>query len=254
MPTSTNATLVEPDPVAPDSASPSRDKSEPRSATPPAAHLVGVAHRLGDRWALRGITLRVDTGETVAVVGPNGSGKTTLLRILATSLVPLRGSGEVFGHDLASDPDAVRRVVAMLGHSTGLYDELTAAENLAFAVRMQGDAPSAGMIDGVLDAVGMLTHGGDRVRTLSSGMRRRIALARLLLRRPRLLLLDEPYNALDAAGVELVDGLIRETASSGGAALVVTHDLGRLASQFDRVVTLGAGRVITDRRLEAQRS
>jgi heme exporter protein A len=216
---------------------------------PLAVDLSDVAHRLGNRWALRGLTLRIQPGEVVAVVGPNGSGKTTLLRVLATALVPARGSGRVFGYDLTRDADAIREIVGMLGQATGLYDDLSAAENLAFALRMYGCVPTTAAIQSALQAVGMDTRASERVRTLSSGMRRRVALARVLLRRPRLLLLDEPYNTLDATGVEVVDTMIHETARSGGAVLVVSHDLGRAAGgHFDRVVTLQAGRIAAEAR------
>jgi heme exporter protein A len=216
-----------------------------RAANSPAAvELTGVARRLGRRWALRGVTLRVDPGEVVAIVGPNGSGKTTLLRVIGAALAPTRGAGRVFGRDLVDETDAVREVSGMLGHGTGLYDDLTAAENLGFALQMYGEAPSATSIDRALEAVGLREHASERVRALSSGMRRRVALARLVLRRPRLLLLDEPYNSFDAAGVAAVDALIGETARAGGAALVVTHDLGRSRrASYDRVVALEAGRV-----------
>lgn len=214
------------------------------SAARPAVDLVDVAHRLGNRWALRGVTLRVEPGEVVAVVGPNGSGKTTLLRVLATALSPLRGSARVFGHDLPRHADAVRELVGMLGQGTGLYDDLTAAENLTFALRMSGRAATAATVRTSLETVGMAPHADERVRTMSSGMRRRVALARVLLRRPRLLLLDEPYNTLDSTGVVVVDALIRETADAGGAVLLVSHDLERTAgSRYDRVVALSAGRI-----------
>jgi heme ABC exporter ATP-binding subunit CcmA len=187
--------------------------------------------------------LRVEPGEVVAVVGPNGSGKTTLLRVLATTLAPSRGTGRVFGHDLVSQPDGVRQVTGMLGHATGLYDDLTPAENLRFALRMYGSSPTPAVIDGALEAVGIREHAGEPIRSLSSGMRRRVALARLMLRRPRLLLLDEPYNSFDDAGVGLIDALVRETQGAGGAALVVTHDLARRGTPYDRVVAMSAGRV-----------
>ena len=216
----------------------------PDVPTAAAVELIDVAQRLGHRWALRGVTLRALPEEVVAIVGPNGSGKTTLLRVLATALTPTRGSGRVFGCDLHTDAGAVREVTGMLGHATGLYDDLTAVENLAFAQRMYGQPSSAPAIDGVLEAVGMRQHRSERVRGLSSGMRRRIALGRLLLRRPRLLLLDEPYNTFDATGVAVVDALIRETSRSGGVVLVVTHDLTRTTgTRYDRVVALDAGRV-----------
>jgi heme exporter protein A len=243
---STTTAYLDPDPLARQpAAAPSRASGlSPNAASTAAVELTDVAQRLGHRWALRGVTLRVEAGEVLAIVGPNGSGKTTLLRVVATALTPTRGSGRVFGRDLVDEANAVRELTGMLGHATGLYDDLTPAENLDFAQRMYGEPASTAAIDGALQAVGMRKHASERVRGLSSGMRRRVALARLLLRRPRLLLLDEPYNTFDVAGVVIVDALIRETARAGGAALVVTHDLARTAGAgYDRVVTLGAGRV-----------
>jgi heme exporter protein A len=248
VPDSTTAAYLERDSLAGEAiAASSRAGGGARnSASTPAVELRDVAQRLGHRWALRGITLRVESGEVLAIVGPNGSGKTTLLRVVGTSLIPTRGSGRVFGRDLAGEADAVRELTGMLGHATGVYDDLSAAENLGFAQRMYGEQPSVAAIDAALEAVGMREHASERVRGLSSGMRRRVALARLLLRRPRLLLLDEPYNTFDATGVAVVDTLIRETARGGGAALVVTHDLARSAgAAYDRVLSLDAGRVET---------
>jgi heme exporter protein A len=247
VPNSTTKTYSRRGPRAADDAPAHAGRAPSEPHVPAAVELANVAHRLGHRWALRGITLRVEPGEVLAVIGPNGSGKTTLLRVIATSIVPLRGTGRVFGHDLVGDADAVREIAGMLGHATGLYDDLTASENLAFALRMHGLAHSATAVEGVLDVVGLRRHTSERVRNLSSGMRRRVALARLLLRRPRLLLLDEPYNTFDATGVALVDDLIRDTAMAGGAALVVTHDLGRTVGlRYDRVISLDAGRVRGD--------
>jgi heme exporter protein A len=242
---STNTAYIEGDVQARQAVAAARagTAGDPTSAAP-AVELTDVAHRLGHRWALRGVTLRIPPGEIVAIIGPNGSGKTTLLRVIATTLTPTRGSGRVFGHDLVTEPDAVREVTGMLGHATGLYDDLTAGENLRFAMQMCGGSSSTSTIDTALAAVGMRQRESERVRGLSSGMRRRVALARLVLRRPRLLLLDEPYNSFDATGVAAVDALIRETTTAGGAVLVVTHDLARMdATGYDRVLSLNTGRL-----------
>lgn len=214
---------------------------------PPAVALDAIAQRLGGRWALRGVSFSVAPGEIVAVVGHNGSGKTTLLRVVATALQPTRGTGRIFGHDLRRDPHGVRARTAMLTHATGLYDDLTAAENLEFVQRMCGQAPDRRAIDHALDRVGMLRHAQGRVRSFSSGMQRRVSIARLFLRPARLLLLDEPYNSLDSGGVELIDGLLAETRAAGGSALVVLHDLERGQALFDRVIELKEGRLVDDR-------
>lgn len=209
----------------------------------PAISIREIAQRLGGRWVLRGISLSVEPGEVVAVVGHNGSGKTTLLRVLATALRPTRGAGRIFGHDLVRDADGVRAECAMLSHAGGLYADLTAAENLAFAQRMMGGNVDMEAIHHALDRVGIRRFANTRVRTFSSGMQRRTAVARLYLRDARLLLLDEPYNSLDGNGVALVDELIANVRARGGAAVVVLHDLERTSTTFDRIVELANGRV-----------
>jgi heme exporter protein A len=203
-----------------------------------------IAQRLGGRWVLRGLSLRVDPGECVAVVGHNGSGKTTLLRVLSTVLRPTRGTGSIFGHDLVHDADGVRAECAMLNHGGGLYGDLTAAENLEFAQRMMGERADMQAIKHALERVGIGAFANTRVRTFSSGMQRRTAVARLYLRDARLLLLDEPYNSLDGDGVTLVDELLASVRAKGGAAVVVLHDLERTNTEFDRVIELAQGRIV----------
>ena len=218
----------------------------------PAVALRDLAQRLGGRWVLRGVTLRVAPGELAAVVGPNGSGKTTLLRVIATALRPTRGGGAVFGHDLRRDADAVRAVTSLLANGGGLYADLTAAENLMFAQRMAGGAADGAAVADALRRVGLAAAADTRVRAFSSGMQRRLALARLRLRRTPLLLLDEPYNSLDAAGATLVDELLGGVRERGGAALVVVHGLERARVAFDRVLELREGRLVCEQRLTAR--
>lgn len=207
----------------------------------PAVALHGLARRFGRRWVLRGIDLRVEPGEVVALTGRNGSGKTTLLRVCATALRPTRGTGEVFGNDLVRDADAIRELIGFLGHHPGLYDDLTAAENLVFACRMAGMPASESAVVAALEQVGLAEERKERVRGFSAGMRRRLALARLLLRPPRLLLLDEPYASFDADGILLVNRFASRIAAEGGAALVATHDLARAHGVIHREVHLSDG-------------
>ena len=211
----------------------------------PAVELNAVAHRYGRRWALRGVSLRVGAGEVLAVMGHNGSGKSTLLRVVATLLRPTRGAGAVFGHDLVREAGGVRTVTGLLGHGPALYDDLTAAENLAFAARMLGMPDDAGAIAAALEAAGLPAAAAtrERSRALSSGMRRRVALARTMLQRPRLLLLDEPYNSFDAAGVALVNELVRRVRARGGAVLLVSHELARADDVVDRTIEMEMGLV-----------
>jgi heme exporter protein A len=176
-------------------------------------------------------------------MGHNGSGKSTLLRVISTALRPSAGEGWVFGRHLLREAVAVRVHVGFLAHSPGLYEDLTAHENLLFAARMFGVSESG--IPSFLERVGLSAASHERVRGFSAGMQRRLALARLMLGSPRLLLLDEPYNNFDAQGVELVNRVIQEARHQGGSALVVLHDRRQGEGVLDRIVELGRG-VVTD--------
>jgi ABC-type multidrug transport system ATPase subunit len=152
----------------------------------------------------------------------------------------------VFGHDLVRDAGAVRAQVGLLGYASGLYDDLTVSENLRFAARMMGEADDDASLQAALEEVGLGEEWDTRVRALSSGNQRRVALARVRLRAPRLLLLDEPYNSFDPEGVALVNALVRRTRERGGTTLLVAHDLSRAGNIVDRVVRLEMGRLVED--------
>ncbi len=209
----------------------------------------GIARRFGARWVLRGVTLQVSPGEVVGLLGANGSGKSTLLRILATLLSPSAGDATVGGADIKNDPDGVRNQIGYLAHAAGLYDDLSARENLVFAAEMHGlQSPN---LDAALDRVGLSHVADERVRGFSAGMQRRLALARLVLGRPRVLLLDEPYSNLDTAGIALMNELIGESVRGGGAALVVLHELAPAIDILDRTIAIRDGRVATEASVEA---
>ena len=191
---------------------------------------------------MRGVTLELEPGEIVGIVGHNGSGKSTLLRVISTALRPSAGEGWVYGHHLVRDAIEVRRHIGFLAHSPGLYDDLTATENLQFAARMFGIAESG--IEAVLERVGLTQARHEKVRGFSAGMQRRLVLARLILGAPRLLLLDEPYNNFDPQGIELVNEVIEDARRSDGSALVVLHDQRQGERVLDRIVELGRGAVI----------
>ncbi len=212
-------------------------------AFPPPLELEGVAHRFGRRWILRGLDLTVGRGEVVAIMGANGAGKTTLLRIAATLLRPLRGGGRVRGVNLVDQAGSVRELVGTLGHSPALYEDLTPAENLRFSLLMQGMEPEPDRITSILETVGLAAHAETRVRTFSAGMRRRVAVGRVLASLPHLLLMDEPYASLDPSGVALVNETIQKVLAGGGGVLLATHDLHSGAEVTTRVLTLAKGRL-----------
>jgi heme ABC exporter ATP-binding subunit CcmA len=206
-----------------------------------AIQLSGLGKRFGIRWVLRGVSLDVRPGEAVGLMGPNGSGKSTVLRILGTLLNPSAGSGSVNGLDIVRNASGVRGQIGYMAHTPGLYDDLTARENLRFAADMLGLPYTA--VYSSLERVGLTPVADDRVRGFSAGMQRRLSLARLILRNPRVLLLDEPYSNLDTEGVELMNSVIAGTVESGGAALVALHELAPARAMLDRTLTLVEGRI-----------
>jgi len=211
---------------------------------PPAVLTTDLARLFAGSPALAGVSLRVDAGRAVGLLGANGAGKTTLLRILATAIRPSYGHGAVDGYDLGRDAAIVRERVAYLSHATGLYDDLTARENLRFAAVMLGTEDAAARVERALDDVGLAARAGDRVRDFSAGMRKRLALGRILLGRASLVLLDEPYAALDADGMALVDQLLGAWREVGVAVLVASHTTERMASMLDGSAVLERGLVV----------
>ena len=197
---------------------------------------------LGRFPALAGVDLDVEAGEVLLVAGPNGAGKTTLLRALA-GLVPFTaGEAVVLGHDVRADPTAVRRRVGLLGHASALYEELTVADNVRFWTRANGG--SAADAEEALTVLGLAGRlASVEVHKLSAGQRRRTALAILVARRPELWLLDEPHAALDAAGRDLLDGLITRAAAAGATILVSSHEVERVGPIAGRTVTIVGGRI-----------
>lgn len=205
---------------------------------PYALKLDQVIRRYGEREALSDVSLELEAGATLGVLGSNGAGKTTLLRLLATLLRPHGGLVEVLGASLPSEAWAVRGRIGLLAHEPLLYRELTARENLAFHARLHGVGPER--IEQVLGAVGMTRRADEPVRTLSRGMVQRVAVARAVLHDPELLLLDEPRANLDPAAAELVEPLIG--GESGRTRVIVSHDPRGGVAEADVVLGLRGGR------------
>lgn len=203
-------------------------------------HFGAAVALLGRFPALAGVDLNVASGQIVHLCGPNGAGKTTLLRACAGLVPVVAGEARVLGCDLRRETRRVRRRVGLLGHGSGLYEDLTVAENVAFwgrAVR----APRAD-VEAAMESLGL--NGRLRkvqVAKLSAGQRRRTALACVVARRPELWLLDEPHAGLDSSTRDQVDGLIRQAVAQGATVLLSSHELERAEALADASVELVGG-------------
>lgn len=208
----------------------------------PVLRFVEAGVSLGGRAVLRDLDLVVEPGEVVGIAGPNGSGKTTLIRAAATLATPDQGSVIVLGTDTtASDLLETRRSIGMIGHSPGLIPQLTLEENLEHVARLAG--METARVRRALDVVGLGEAGGRRAEASSFGMKRRVEIARLLLTKPRLLLLDEAASGLDEAARQLIDALVDATRRRGGGCVVVSHDRTQLDGLCTRVSSLVGGRL-----------
>ncbi|CAB4641443.1 unannotated protein [freshwater metagenome] len=202
--------------------------------------LKGVVAVLGTFPALAGVSLSVQRGEILLLQGPNGAGKTSLLRVCA-GLMPIeRGTGTILGIDLATNRQDIRTRVGLLGHTNGLYLDLTVEQNIQFWASTIGasqeevaNAMSTMRVDGRLAKV--------KAGQLSVGQRRRTALASLIVRRAEIWLLDEPHAGLDAAGRDELDALLRNAVASGATVVLASHESERAAGLATRTVTVDGG-------------
>lgn len=213
------------------------------SSAAPAVVIRDAVVLLGSFPALAGADVTVQPGEIVLVQGANGAGKSTLLRLCAGLLPLARGEARILGHDVSTQRDLVRSHVGYLGHTNGLYLDLTAAENLSFWGNVVG--ASAAEVSDAATRMGLTPRLLDtQVARMSSGQKRRTALAVMVVRRASLWLLDEPHTGLDAAGRNEIDAILREAAGSGATVIVASHELDRAGSLASRRVEVAGGVVV----------
>jgi len=198
---------------------------------------------------LRGVDLRVASGETVAIVGESGSGKSTLLSLLAGLDVPTRGAVRLDGADLAAlgERELARLRARRLGivfQQFHLVSGFTALENVSLPLELAGDADAEARARAVLDQVGLAKRADHLPQQLSGGECQRVAIARALVVEPALLLADEPSGSLDAVTGEAVDGLLFDLVARRGTALVLVTHSDRLAAACDRRLALAGGRLV----------
>jgi heme ABC exporter ATP-binding subunit CcmA len=195
----------------------------------------------GDYPALRDISLRVEPGECLALLGRNGAGKTTLLRILAGLARPSRGRVRVFDGD-GHDP-AARRRIGILGHGIAVYDEFSALENLKLFAGLYGLPDPEASARRWLERTGLERVAGGLVREFSRGMRQRLAVARAFLHEPQVLLLDEPFTALDDRAIAVLQSLLAEARADGRTIILSTHQLREALELATHVALVNRGRL-----------
>lgn len=212
--------------------------------SPAAIRASGLTRAFAALPVLAGVDLAVDAGELCVLLGPNGAGKTTLLRVLAMLLRADAGSLALFGEDPRVAGAALRARVGYAGHDSACYPDLTAAENLAFYADLFAVPQAPARIAELLDWCGLEAAARRPVRTYSRGMQQRLALARALLHRPALLLLDEPFSGLDPTAADALATRLAALRDGGAAIVLTTHELDRVGAIATRTVILDRGRIV----------
>jgi heme ABC exporter ATP-binding subunit CcmA len=205
-----------------------------------------LAKAYGPNVVLEDVSFELGAGECLALLGPNGAGKTTLLRVLATLCRPSAGHLTVAGADALTHPEAARAAIGMVAHGSYVYEDLSALENLRFWTVLGGGDASPTRLRAALAQVELDGVADERVRTFSAGMKRRLALARVVLGDARLLLLDEPFTGLDQRGRKWLHEFLMAFKAGGGAIVVATHSFASGLGIADRFAILAGGRLLVD--------
>ena len=222
------------------------------NATEVAASTNNLSKRFGDRAALEDIDLVIPQGVAFGLLGPNGAGKTTLIRCLLDLTRPTSGSVQLMGHAMPRERAAALARVGAVVEEPRFHDHLTGSENLRIVSALLDDAATA-RIPSVLQRVGLTERAHDRVATYSLGMRQRLGIARCLLNDPLLLILDEPMNGLDPAGIQEFRILIRALVSEGRSVLISSHLLDEIEKTCDVVAIIDRGVLVRQAALDALR-
>lgn len=217
------------------------------NAPSPAFECQRLTKRYGRIAALKSVDVRVESGECVAVFGRNGAGKTTLLHVAGSLIRSFDGEVRVFGADRRDADTEARRAVGLVLHETCLYDDLSALDNLRFFARLYGVADYEERSRAMLARFDLADRGATVVRALSRGMKQRLAIARALVHRPRLLLMDEPFTGLDEPASQTLIAVFKEFVRDGGAVVMSTHDVERAFDVATRAIILERGSVTLDR-------
>ena len=221
----------------------------PNSPRPsPAIEVHGLQKRFGELCAIDDLDLELRPAECLGLLGPNGAGKSTTVRILSTLTLPDRGDARVLGFDLSQEPGAILARIGVVPQELALYGHLSGAENLAFFGRIYGlsGAQLTAAVERGLDLAGLTARAGDRVRTYSGGMKRRLNIAAALLHDPELVFLDEPTVGIDPQSKNRIFAMVEGLRSAGKALLYTSHQLGEVERLCDRIIILDHGRKVAE--------
>ena len=205
-----------------------------------------LTHRYGDRIALNGISFEVQPGEVFGLLGPNGGGKSTLFRILSTMMVPTKGRAVLAGHDVMREPAEVRRHVGVVFQTQSLDKSLTVEENLRSQGHLHGlsGAVLRERMQRAMDQLGLGDRRKDLVETLSGGLKRRVEIAKALLHRPQILLMDEASTGLDPAARRDLSRHVENLRTGEGVTILLTTHILEEAERCDRLVLLHQGNIV----------
>ncbi|MFQ5884184.1 MAG: heme ABC exporter ATP-binding protein CcmA [Thermoplasmata archaeon] len=221
-------------------------RNENRNPKSVAIESKNLTKKFGSTVAIRDLNLKIEPARISALFGPNGAGKTTLIRILSTLTRPTSGRVLVDGLDMSSDGREIRSRIGVVLHDPLLYDDLSAAENLRFYCRMYGSPDSR--IDELLSLFGLRHRRNDRVATLSSGMVKRLSLARAMIHNPEILILDEPFSGLDTDSTRKLMSLLDTLRNEGTTVVLATHHLDEGFPIGDRLLVLRKGKLVLDKK------
>ena len=207
-----------------------------------------LTHRYGDRVALSHVTFEVKKGEIFGLLGPNGGGKSTLFRILSTMMVPTEGHAIIAGNDVERNPAGVRRQVGVVFQTQSLDKALTVEENLRSQGHLHGlsGAVLRDRINNAMERLGLTDRRRDLVDTLSGGLRRRVEIAKALLHRPQVLLMDEASTGLDPAARRDLSRHVQNLRESDGVTILLTTHILEEADRCDRLVLLHQGKIVAE--------
>ncbi len=218
----------------------------------PAVRAVGLSRQFGDVWAVRDLELDVAAGSIVAVLGPNGAGKTTTLAMLSGILAPTSGRVEIFGRNLETEPEHAKRMIGTVHERLNLHEHLTAREHLQFIgiihrlSRRQIEQRSRELIE----LLSLSDYANRPISTYSHGTMKKTALASALISRPRLLLLDEPFEGLDPVTARILVENLRALARGGAAVVITSHIMERVQTLCSRIVLIRDGTIALDSAVE----